>query len=72
MARDMAKKYEADKRSQAKHYDRFSVKVRKDSGLMEKMNAAANKAGVSKNKYVVDAVVAKLRADGYDMEMLDD
>ena len=65
VARDMAKKYAADTISQAKLYDRFSVKVRKDSGIFDAMNAAANKTGISKNNYVVQAVVRQLIADGY-------
>lgn len=72
MIRDMAKKYEADKKSQAKIYDRFSVKVRKDSHLMEFMNSAAQKAGVSKNLYVVQAVREKLEKDGYRLSTEED
>lgn len=65
MARDMAKKAVADMRFEAKTYDRFSVKVRKESGIQEALESASTKAGISKNAYVVAAVQEKLIRDGY-------
>lgn len=65
MARDMAKKAVADMRFEAKTYDRFSVKVRKESGVQEALELASVGLGISKNAYVVAAVQEKLIRDGY-------
>jgi len=65
MGRDMAKKAVSDARFQAKCYDRFSVKIRKDSGILQFLNEASAKSDISKNAYVIAAVVEKLQRDGY-------
>lgn len=64
MARDMAKKNETDYRWTKENCKMFSVKVRYDTGVpsaLEQVKAS----GQSANAYIVDALVEKLRKDGY-------
>lgn len=65
MARDMAKKAITDRAFEVKTYDRFSVKIRKDSGLLDALEKMSDKAGISKNAYVIAAVCEKLAKDGF-------
>ncbi|MBQ4075582.1 MAG: hypothetical protein IJD39_10330 [Clostridia bacterium] len=65
MARDMAKKAVSDLKSQQKHYKQVTMKIRKDSGIIEALEENYQKTGVAPATYAQAALREKLIRDGY-------
>lgn len=64
MARDMAKKNIADYRWTKENCKMFSIKVRYDSGIPTALDKIRD-SGKSANAYITEALIEKLRRDGY-------
>lgn len=65
MGRDMAKKAVVDKASRKKVYFDKSIKIRRDSGIIEALDTMMDNSGISSSKYIVQALTEKLIRDGY-------
>lgn len=65
MARDMAKKAVSDLRSQQKHYKQVTMKIRRDSGIIEALEDCEGKTGVAAATYAQAALREALIRDGY-------
>lgn len=48
----------------AENVKRIPLEIRKDSGILERIEAGAAKAGVKRQTYIIDAIVEKLDRDG--------
>ena len=53
--------YERNKEYQKEHYKRLNVVLKPD--LLEQINQAAKDAGQSKNSWIVDAILDKLKTE---------
>lgn len=53
--------YNRNRQYQAEHYRRFNVVVKPE--LLEQINQAAKDAGQSKNGWIVDAILDKLKTE---------
>ena len=51
--------YERNKEYQKEHYKRLNIVLKRE--LLEQSNQAAGDAGMSKNGWIVDAILAKLK-----------
>ncbi len=56
-------RHRANEKWNAKAYDEIKVRVTK--GKKEEWQAAAKRAGISLNAYILEAVEAKIRADSF-------
>ena len=65
MARDKAKQYAANMASRQRIYHERSLRFRKDSGIVEALEAMTAFTGVSASKYIMDAITESLQRDGY-------
>lgn len=65
MTRDMQKKYASDLKSQQKIYKQITMKIRKDSGILEAVSECEEKTGIAPSTYAQNALIEKLRRDGY-------
>ena len=61
----MEKKAVTDRKSELKIYDRLPLKVRKDSGIRDGLEYAAQATGMSMTQYAANAIKEKLQRDGY-------
>ena len=68
MARDMKKKAVADLKSQQKHYKQITMKIRRESGIIEALEVVENTIGIAPATYAQNALREKLIRDGYDPE----
>ena len=55
------KAYERNRAYQAEHYKRLNIVLKPD--LLEQINQAAKDAGQSKNGWIVDAILDKLKTE---------
>lgn len=46
-------------------YEQVNFRVRKDSGIIEALELASRMTGITKSGYIRDAVVDRLKDDGY-------
>ena len=53
--------YERNKEYQKEHYKRLNIVLKPD--LLEQINQAAKDAGQSKNSWIVDAILDKLKTE---------
>ena len=53
--------YERNKEYQKEHYKRMNIVLKPD--LLEQINQAATDAGQSKNSWIVDAILDKLKTE---------
>lgn len=65
MARDMKKKMESDKASINRIYHQLGLKIRKDSGIFEALEAMTESTGMAKGTYINAKVREALIRDGY-------
>ena len=65
MAKNSQAKINANTRYNKKAYDNISIRVQKGLDLPATIEAAAQKAGISKASYMQAAIVEKLRNDGF-------
>ena len=65
MARDRATKAAADLKSQQKHYKQVTMKIRRDSGIIEALNTCENATGEAPATYAQRVLREALIRDGY-------
>lgn len=65
MARDMAKKAVSDLRSQQKHYKQLTMKIRRDSGVFDALEARAAATGEATATFAQRVLREALIRDGY-------
>lgn len=64
------KQRQAQNRYKSKSYDQINYRAPKQERLKQRINIASRLTGVSSAQYVLDAVRAKLEADGVTLESL--
>lgn len=65
MARDTAKKSATDYKWEKENCIRINLKIRKDTGLVDMIDAARVLTDDSRNSYAIKAIQEKLQRDGY-------
>lgn len=57
-------KLEANNRYLAKNYESIAIRSPKDQRLGERLRIAANRKGINKREYILNALTDRLEADG--------
>ncbi len=60
----------AQNKYRAKSYDQINYRVSKEERLKQRIHIASQLTGVSSTQYVLDAIRAKLEADGVTLDSL--
>lgn len=75
MAKNSAARIKANAKYGGKTYELIGARARKTERLSDQLDIAATRAGTSKAAYILDAIRARLQADGIsadDLPPLDD
>jgi len=65
MGRDKAKQYASNRAYDKRTFHERSLRIRKDSGIVEALEAMTSLTGVSASKYMLNSITNSLLKDGY-------